>query len=84
MDGNQIYYFVATCIASIVGFALAFIVNRFVNKLDARLDRADALFAAIQEEISELKEITSVQGNRIEHLEDKVYPVRYPKKDKEK
>lgn len=84
MDGNQTYFFVATCIASVFGFILAFVINRFVNKLDEKLDRADELFAAIQEEISQLKEIQSVQGNRIEHLEDKVYPVRYPKRDKDK
>lgn len=80
MDANQTYYFVATCLASVVGFALAFIVNRFVNKLDARLDHADKLFDSIQEEISELKQIVKVNENRITHLEDKVYPVRYDKK----
>lgn len=80
MDANQTYYFVATCLASVVGFALAFIVNRFVNKLDDRLDHADKLFESIQEEISELKQIVKVSENRIEHLEDKVYPVRYDKK----
>lgn len=80
MDANQTYYFVATCVASVFGFILAFILNRFVNKLDARMDQYDKLFNSIQDEISELKQITSVQNNRIEHLEDKVYPVRYDKK----
>lgn len=82
MEGDQIYYFVATSIASVFGFILAFILNRFVNKLDSRMDQYDKFFDSIQEEISELKKITSVQGNRLDHLEDKVYPVRYPKKDK--
>lgn len=80
MDANQTYFFVATCIASVFGFILAFIINRFVNKLDSRMDQYDRLFDSIQEEISELKQIVKVQENRIEHLEDKVYPVRYDKK----
>ena len=80
MEGDQIYYFVATCIASVFGFLLAFILNRFVNKLDMKLDQYDKIFDGIQQEISELKEITSVQNTRINHLEDKVYPVRYDKK----
>lgn len=80
MEGDQIYYFVATSIASVFGFILAFILNRFVNKLDTRMDQYDKLFHSIQEEISALKEMTAVQNNRIEHLEDKVYPVRYDKK----
>lgn len=80
MDTNQQYFFVATCIASTFGFILAFVINRFVNKLDRRLDQFDQIFDGIQQEISELKELTSVQNNRITHLEDKVYPVRYDKK----
>lgn len=80
MDTNQTYFFVATCIASVFGFILAFVINRFVNKLDSRMDQYDRLFGAIQEEISELKQMVKVQENRIEHLEDKVYPVRYDKK----
>lgn len=45
-----------------------------------KLDQYDKIFDGIQQEISELKEITSVQNTRINHLEDKVYPVRYDKK----
>lgn len=80
MDANQTYYFVATCLASVVGFALAFIVNRFANKLDTRMDKYDRLFETQQEEIAELKKISAVTMTRLEHLEDKVYPVRYEKK----
>lgn len=80
MEGDQIYYFVATSIASVFGFILAFIINRFVNKLDKRLDDTDRLFTMVQEEISELKKITAVNESRIEHLEDTVYKVRYEKK----
>lgn len=80
MDGNQIYYFVATSIASVFGFILAFILNRFVNKLDVRMDQYDRLFNAMQDEISELKAGNAVQDNRLKHLEDTVYVVKYPKK----
>jgi uncharacterized protein YoxC len=79
VDESQQYYFIATMIASIVGFVLAFVVNRFVNKLDARLDNADKLFDAIQQEISELKQISTRHDVEIEHLK-KDYPVKYPKK----
>lgn len=79
MEDNSLYFFIATCLASVFGFILAFILNRFVNKLDTRMDQYDKLFAGIQEEISSLKEMTAVQNNRIKHLEDKVYPVRYDK-----
>lgn len=80
MGGNQIYYFVATSIASVFGFILAFILNRFVNRLDVRMDQYDRLFNAIQAEISELKATNEVQNNRLKHLEDTVYMVKYPKK----
>lgn len=68
MEHSQTYFFVATCIASIFGFTLAFILNRFVNKLDARLDQFERLFDAMQEQISELKQILMVHENEIENL----------------
>lgn len=77
MDANQTYFFVATCIASVFGFILAFVINRFVNKLDQRMDQYDAMFNVMQEEISELKENNAVSNNRLKHLEDTVYKVRY-------
>lgn len=80
METDQLYFFIATCVASVFGFVLAFILNRFVNKLDSRMDQYDKLFAGMQEEISDIKTLVKVQDNRIEHLEDKVYPVRYDKK----
>ena len=84
MDADQTYFFVATCIASVFGFILAFVINRFVNKLDEkmnkfdmRLDNQDKMFDAMQQEISELKETNAVANNRLKHLEDTVYKVRY-------
>lgn len=77
MEGSQLYYFVATSIASVFGFILAFILNRFVNKLDGRMDQYDKLFNSIQEEISEIKGTNAVQNERLKHLEDTVYKVKY-------
>lgn len=71
MDDNQTYFFVATCIASVFGFVLAFILNRFVNKLDAKLDQFDKLFLAIQQEISEIRQILKVHENDIQHLKNR-------------
>lgn len=68
MDVNQTYFFVATCIASVFGFILAFVINRFVNKLDQRMEQFDKLFDALQQEISELKQIVKVHENEIQHL----------------
>jgi uncharacterized membrane protein (DUF106 family) len=79
MDTDQTYFFVATCIASVFGFILAFVINRFVNKLDKRMDQYDTMFGAMQDEISELKENNAVASNRLKHLEDTVYKVRYNK-----
>lgn len=79
-DNPQIFYFIATLLASCVGFALAFVINRFVNKLDQKMDNFDRLIELMQEEISELKQMGARFGNDIEHLKDKVFPVRYPKK----
>lgn len=76
MDNNELYYFIATTIASIFGFILAFILNRFVNKLDVRMDQFDRMFAALQQEISELKETNAVQNNRLTHLENTVYKLK--------
>lgn len=84
MDNNQTYFFVATCLASVFGFILAFILNRFVNKLDNRLDQIDRVHIefqkGVQEEISELKKSNAVTNNRLKHLEDTVYIIKYPKK----
>ncbi len=73
MENSQTYFFVATCIASVFGFILAFILNRFVNKLDAKLAQFDKMLESVQQEISELKETNAVQNNRLKHLEDTVY-----------
>ena len=73
MENSQTYFFVATCIASVFGFILAFILNRFVNKLDAKLAQFDKMLEGVQQEISELKETNAVQNNRLKHLEDTVY-----------
>lgn len=81
MENNpELFYFVATAIASVIGFVLAFIVNRFVNKLDQKMDNFDRLIELMQEEISELKQMGARFGTDIEHLKDKVFPVRYGKK----
>lgn len=74
------FYFVATLLASVVGFFMALMLNRFLNKLDKRMDNYDRFFELMQSEISELKEISIKQSLKIEHIEDKVFPVRYPKK----
>jgi predicted PurR-regulated permease PerM len=79
MDDNELYYFIATSIASVFGFILAFILNRFVNKLDVRMDQFDRMFASIQQEISELKETNAVQNNRLTHLENTVYKLNNKK-----
>ncbi len=73
MENSQTYFFVATCIASVFGFILAFILNRFVNKLDAKLAQFDKMLESVQQEISELKETNAVQNNMLKHLEDTVY-----------
>lgn len=80
MDADQTYFFVATCVASVFGFILAFVLNRFVNKLDRKMDQFDKMFEGMQEEISELKETNAVQNERLKHLEDTVYHVKYPRK----
>lgn len=77
MDASQTYFFIATCVASVFGFILAFILNRFVNKLDTKLAQFDRILQGIQEEISELKETNAVQNERLKHLENTVYKVRY-------
>lgn len=77
MDGSETYFFVATCVASAFGFILAFILNRFVNKLDKRLDQYDEFQRSVQNEISELKKSNAITNTRLEHLEDTVYKVRY-------
>lgn len=79
-DNPQMFYFAATLLASAVGFVLAFIINRFVNKLDQKMDNFDRLIELMQEEISELKQMGARFGTDIEHLKDKVFTVRYPKK----
>jgi len=77
---SQWFYFIATSIASVIGFILVFIVNRFVNKLDSKMDNFDRLIELMQEEISELKQLVSRHDVEIENLKDTVYKVRYPKK----
>lgn len=70
MEDSETYFFVATCIASVFGFILAFIINRFVNKLDKKFDQLDVLIRAIKEEISELKQIVSRHDADIESLKN--------------
>jgi uncharacterized membrane-anchored protein YhcB (DUF1043 family) len=78
VDEGQQYYFIATMVASIVGFVLAFVINRFVNKLDERMnkfdqrmEKQDKMFDAIQEEISELKQISVRHDVEIDHIKGK-------------